>query len=130
MESPLLPVIMRSSTYINTTSLWVESSWINKEEFVVLLVEPKSSGATLNLACQARELCFSPYIDLWSLQTSVELPFWGCSRGSFRNTSSSRSPCQNAFLTSIWQRNNPWLIATDRRTLTIVILATGANVSL
>jgi hypothetical protein len=53
IESPLLPLIIRSTIYMSTTSLWVKPNWINKEKFVKLLLKPRTSIATLNFACQA-----------------------------------------------------------------------------
>jgi hypothetical protein len=58
-EVSLLPVIIKSSTYISTTSLFVEFCWINSEESALLIVKPSVCKATLNLACHAHGLCFN-----------------------------------------------------------------------
>ena len=84
----------------------------------------------VNLPNHALEDCFSPYNDFFKLHTFRQCTFGIMHPGSkSMYTSSNNSPCRKAFFTSNCYNGQSRFAARDNKTRTVLILATGANVS-
>ena len=85
----------------------------------------------MNLPNHALGDCFSPYNDFFNLNT-----FRQCTSGIMHPggksmyTSSDNSPCRKAFFTSNCCNGQSRFAAKDNKTQTVLILATGENVSI
>lgn len=76
-----------------------------------------------------RVACFSLYRDSLSLQTWEEEGLWK-PFGSSIYTVSFKSPWRKALFISSWWRGHLWAVTMVKRTLHIVIFATGEKVSM
>ena len=102
-----------------TNSVWSSWHWVCLWLTTVLA----------NLSNHAWGDCLSPYSDFLSLQTLSLLKEVSSPGGISIYTSSSKSPFRNVFLTSNWCKGKSWFSAKEKRTLIVLSLATGANVS-
>ena len=102
ISSTFVPVTNRSSTYTaTTTKCSFDRFWYN-EGSLEHLTKLKRSSTLLSFAFHALRACLKPYRALFNLYTLSSLPLTLKPYGWLTYTSSFRSPCKNAILTSKW----------------------------